>query len=161
MYTDASVSLRILYCLAVVSAVFPYGMSGWVALTLGATPRPILFMAFPLLFLVAGLWRVYRVARYPGTLGSYTFDGALKVARIVGIVGMVIAVLYLLVRLGSGPWLRSLDRSGDISTRGIASYVAGVYFAMFSGFATLGIIIFEFSRLLGFEKFANASAEDS
>jgi hypothetical protein len=107
------------------------------------------------------LWRVYRVARYPGTLGSYIFDGALKATRIVGVVGMVIAVLYLLVRLGSGPWLRSLDRSGDVTTRGIASYVAGVYFAMFSGFATLGIVIFEFSRLLGFEKFANASAQDS
>jgi hypothetical protein len=117
-------------------------------------------MAFPLLFLVAGLWRINHVARYPGTLGSYTFDGGLKVARVVGIIGMVIAVIYLLIRLGSGPWLRSLDRSGDISTRGIASYVAGVYFAMFSGFATLGILIFEFSRLLGFEKFAKASTED-
>jgi hypothetical protein len=161
MYQEPSTSLRVLYCLAALSAVFPYGMSGWVAITMGASSRPGVFLVFPILFLVVGIWRIYSVARYDSTLGSYTYDGTLKILRIVGIIGMVIAVIYLVVRLGSGPWLRSLDRSGDVSTRGIASYVAGVYFSMLGGFATIGIMVFELSRLLGFERHANTGEENS
>ena len=74
MYTEASPGLRILYCLAVISAVFPYGMSGWVALTLGASPRPVFFVALPALFLAVGPWRIYRVARYPHILSSNSPD---------------------------------------------------------------------------------------
>jgi hypothetical protein len=33
----------------------------------------------------------------------------------------------------------------------MVSRVAGVHFTTFSGIATVGIMIFEFSRLLGFE----------
>jgi hypothetical protein len=152
MYIEASRSLRTLYCLAVLSAIFPFSMSGWVAATLGAFQGGGVFVVFPIAFLGIGLWRIYVVARRRETLDSYVPDGALKIMRVVGIIGMVVAVIYLVLRLGSGPFLRSLSHTGDVSTRGILSYVAGVYFALFSGVASLGLMIFEFSRLLGFER---------
>ena len=149
MYKEASLSVRTLYCLAVLSAIFPFGMSGWVAATLGTFQVGRIFLVFPIVILGAGLWRIYVVARRRETLDSYVPDGALKVMRVVG---MGVAVIYLLLRLGSSFFLRSLGNTGDISTRGVLSYVAGVYFALFSGAASLGVMIFEFSRLLGFER---------
>lgn len=110
---------------------------------------------------IGGFARIYRVARYRNTLASYTFEGGLQVLRVLGIIGMVIAVLYLIVRLGSGPWIRALSRSGEGSTSGIVSYVFGVYFALFQGLTTLGVVLFEFSRLLSFEKQTDSAVADS
>jgi hypothetical protein len=157
MYSEPSVLLRALYCLAVLSAIYPSGMSGWVAATLGGAPS--LYRIPTLLFAALGLWRIYAVARHRHTLGSYVFPGPLKVLRVVGIVGLVIGTLYLVLRIGVAPIVRSLNEVGDSSTRGIAGYVAGVYVALLQTVVTPGIIVFELSRLLGFERYTHDDSE--
>jgi len=156
MYKAPSIGLRCLYCLAVLSAIFPYGMSSWVALTLGTAGMSRILLIPTVLFGVLGIWRIFLVARYRETLGAYVFDGALRILRVIGLIGMFIAVFYLIVRFAAPPLLRSLDQGGDVSTRGVMSYVVGVYFAMLQGLVTPGLVIFELSRLLGFERQASA-----
>lgn len=160
MYREASLSLRILYCVAVLSAVVPYGMSGWVAATLGQYRPSGIFQVVPLAVTALGLWRIYFVVRYHETLGAYVFDGAIGFTRFLGVIGMVVAALYLIVQLGYRPLMLSMEGGADASVQGIGGYVVGVYLAMFGSVASLGLWIFEASRMLGFERNASASAAE-
>jgi hypothetical protein len=45
-------------------------------------------------------------------LGSYVFPGPLKVPRVIGIGGLVIGTLYLVLRIGVAPIVRSLNEVG-------------------------------------------------
>lgn len=142
--------MKVFYCLAVASAVLPFGMSGWVAMTVGGNPMPVVPYLGPLLLLVIGIWRIYQVSRYPGTLDSYVYGGALTVLRVFGLIAMGIGVLYLVVQLGGGMLVRALVPRRTES--GVEFYVLGVYLALVSGIGPLGILLFETSRLFGFER---------
>ena len=150
MNQSASITLRWLYCLAVLSVVLPFGMSGWVAATLGGSPLQSIPFVGPIVFLVLGVWRIYLVARHPETLESFVYGGALKFIRVVGVIGMAIGVLYLVMRFAYRPIVQSLVKRPSES--GVEFYVVGVYLALVGGVAPLGIILFELSRLLGFER---------
>ena len=156
---NTSAAIRWLYCLAVAAAIFPFATSGWVAATLGGLPLQSIPFIGPILFLVIGIWRIYCVLRYRGTLDSYVFGGPLKVLRIAGIVGMGIAVVYLVARFSAGTILRSIVKTRTES--GVEFYVVGIYLALLGGIAPLAIVVFEFSRLLGFERHANSRPGNS
>ena len=150
MHHAASVQLRVFYCLAVVSAVLPFGMSGWVAMTIGPSPMPMVPYLGPLTLLLIGIWRIYQVSRSPVTLDSYVYGGALKALRVIGLIAMGVGVLYLIVRFAAGPLMRILvPRRSD---SGVEFYIVGVYLALLSGVGPLGILLFETSRLFGFER---------
>ena len=151
MAVNASWQLRLLYVLAVLSAIIPFGMSGWVALTMGQSPMPVVPYLGPIALLFVGFWRIYLVARYPGTLHSYVFDAGTKTLRILGIIAMVVGVIYLLMRFGAGPLVRLL-MGGRRTESGIEFYIVGVYLAFISGVGPLGILLFEASRVFGFEQ---------
>jgi hypothetical protein len=152
----ASVPLRVFYCLAIVSVVLPWPVSGWVALGLrGGTFS--WFMAFaPLLLLVVGIWRIYQVAAFPHTLASYMEGGALKALRILGLIAMGCGVLTMLFRIAPGLLVGALG--GQRSGMGVEFYVVGIYLALVSPLGPLGIVLFEGSRLMGFERHAHAAS---
>lgn len=149
MHDTASAQLRVFYSFAVVSAVLPFGMSGWVAMTVGPSPMPTVPYIGPLLLLLIGIWRIYQVARYPATLDSYVYGGAVKALRIIGLFSMAVGVLYLIARFAAGPLMRLGPRRSE---SGVEFYVVGVYLALLSGVGPLGILLFETSRLFGFER---------
>lgn len=151
MQVNASWKIRTLYCLAVLSAIIPFGMSGWVAATVGPRPMPMVPYLGPIALLFVGLWRIYLVARYPSSLDSYIFDVGTRALRIVGIIAMVVGVLYLILRFGAGPLMKLL-RGGRRTESGVEFYVVGVYLTFISGVGPLGILLFEASRIFGFER---------
>jgi hypothetical protein len=148
---QASKTIRWIYCLALLGAILPFGMSGWVAATLG--PSPTLFALpylGPVLFLAFGVWRIYGVARDPDLLDTYGQSRLLKILRGFGIFLMVLAVLSLVLRFSAGPIVRSFVPQR--SENGIEYYIFGVYLGILAGTGASGIVLFELSRLLGFER---------
>jgi hypothetical protein len=151
MLHTASVQLRVFYCLAVLGAVLPFGMSSWTAMTVGANPMPVVPYFGPLVLLVVGIWRIFQVGRVSATLDSYVYGGALRALRVIGLIAMGVGVLYLIVRLAVVPLLGLLvpRQSGSA---GVGFYVLGVYLWILGGVGPLGILLFETSRLFGFER---------
>ncbi len=87
MTKEVSLMTRIAYCLVVLGAVLPIGLSksGWVALTLGVGfAHPIPFIG-PILFLVGGLYRIFVVIRFPDTLHSPSASSLVALLRGAGI----------------------------------------------------------------------------
>jgi hypothetical protein len=150
MRQEASISIRWIYSLAVLSAILPFGMSGWVAATLGGGPMQSIPFIGPILFLALGAWRIYLVARHRNTLDSFVGGGVMKFMRVLGIIGMAFGVIYLVLRVSAGPLTRAIFQSP--SENGVEFYVVGVYLALLGGVAPLSVMLFEFSRLLGFEQ---------
>jgi len=154
----ASRSLKWAYVLTVLAAVLPIGLasSGWVALTTGGTPLQAIPIVGPLVFLALGVYRIYRVARVPGTLDSWQTIGVARLCRVIGVLGLYVGAIVGVLNVFSGPLLRLL--MGHHSGSGIAFYVAGVYFAMLGGIGLLALVLFEFSRLQAFEQHARERA---
>jgi hypothetical protein len=100
-------------------------------------------------FVALGIWRIVQVATRAETLDSYVYSGLVKVLRVVGIVGMVLSLVYLIFQMGFDIWLSLDSKPGHQS---MDTYVTGLYVAMLAGLTQLGLWIFEVSRLFGFER---------
>ncbi|CAN5285631.1 hypothetical protein BH09PSE6_BH09PSE6_14850 [soil metagenome] len=148
MIKKASMPVRALYCLAVLAIALPFGTSGWAALSTG---RGVGIRGVPYLLLAIGLWRIYTVIRYPTTLDAFIPHAFAKVLRIVGIIGLAFATIYLAAALFMGPLTRVL-MSGNRSGIGVEYYVVGTWLAMLGLAVPYGLVLFELSRLIGFEK---------
>ena len=152
MKNAASTSLKWVYSLVVLSAVLPVGLaaSKWVALARGGGVMSGVLFIGPLLFLALGVYRIYSVARVPGTLSSTRLEGFPLFLRRVGIfalyVGSVVAILGWL----AGPLMKLLMTQHTES--GAEFFVVGVYLSMLGGIGILGLVLFELSRLIGFER---------
>lgn len=156
MQKQASVPLRIIYCLAVFGAVSPFPISGWVMMTTGGNATvPILG---PILLLILGIYRIISVARNGSLLISQESTSILRALRVMGIIGMVLGATVAVAWPFMGQI--ALGIFGKPGDAGIAYYVVGVYFAMAKGFAPLGVIMFEASRLIGFEAHNSASTSN-
>ncbi len=150
MNIKARTSLKVAYCLVVLSAVVPFGLarSGWVTLATGGFGS-VTFLA-PLVFLALGVYRVFLVARVPSVLDSQATAGLESLLRTLGksmlYVGSFVAVLGWV----SGPLMRAfIERRTD---SGAEYFIVGMYLSMAGGIGVLGLILFEFSRLLAFER---------
>jgi hypothetical protein len=132
----------------------PFGLaaSGWVALAKG----PNLFSAVPfigpLLLVALGVFRVYLVARYPSTLSSPGVSGIAAVLRALGQAAIYIGVVATVLSWGARPLMRALMTSRTES--GAEFFVVGLYLSLVAGIGMLGLLMFEFSRLLAFERLA-------
>jgi hypothetical protein len=146
---SASLKLRWLYCLAIVSAIFPLGVSGWVTMSLGVSTLGTVPFLGPLVLLLIGLVRIYQVATDAERLDAYEVSGLLRLLRVAGIVGMSLGVLYVILQLGYRPLVSKLFIHRSES--GVEFYVVGMYIALLSGMGSLGVLLFEASRLFGFE----------
>ena len=156
----ASRSLKWAYVLTILGAILPMGLSGsgWVAATLGGSAVPLAMLPFigPLLVLGLGAYRIWLVVRRSGTLDSYEVRGPAKAFRVVGIVALYVGALIAVVNIAARPVMQAMITSPTES--GIEFYVVGVYLGLVSGVGLLGVILFEFSRLLAFE--ANGRSSD-
>jgi hypothetical protein len=151
MLVTASWPLRLLYCLALLSAMIPFGISGYVVATFGGRPTPLVPYAASIALLFLGLWRLYLVARHSSSLDSYVFDVGTRALRILGIVAMVVGVVYMLLKFGGGPLVKLL-RGGRQTESGVEFYVVQLYLTFISGVGPIGILLFEASRIFGFER---------
>ena len=152
MSIKANGYLRTLYCLALVLTLFPtglFGASGFVGLAVGGGLLGI-GMLFLLPILVAIIYRVFLVIRYKDRLDAIHVNGLTKFIRWLGILLMVLGVLGAIAILFSR--VIALGIFGQPGEAGIAYFVVGVYAYFVAGLGLPGVMVFEASRLLGFEQ---------
>jgi hypothetical protein len=158
MNTRTSLPLKISYGLVLLSMVLPFGLakSGWVGLATGGGALGIVPFVGPLVFLVLGIYRIYLVARIPGVLDSPSAKGFVSAMRAISAfllyVGAVISVLSWAAR----PLMRAFMTTRTES--GAEYFAVGLYLAMAGGIGVLGLFLFEFSRLLAFERSAEQTS---
>lgn len=151
MKTEASRSLKWLYCLTLIAAIFPSGLmgaAGWVGLATGGG----LFsggMVAVVILLAIFIYRIALVARNPHTLDAYIASTRIKLMRYLGIFLMAIGLLgsftiFLIRPLALGIF-------GQPGDSGVAFFVVGVFVYLLSSAGLLGLLMFEASRLFGFE----------
>ena len=150
MIQETSRAVKIIYCLVLLSSVLPIGLvsSGWVGLAVGS--GTLVPFVGPIVFLVIGLYRVYIVARVTTTLNAPTAVGFIAAMRRMGIFCLYIGAIHLLLGFVARPLVRALV--GVRTENGAEYFVAGVYLSLLAGIGTLGLLLFEFSRLLAFER---------
>lgn len=108
----------------------------------------------PILFLVIGLYRVASIVRRTSTLDSHKISGLALVLRKAGIVGIYIGAVVAVLNLFAGPLMKMLMTHKTES--GAEFLIVGVYLALVGGLGILGLVVFEFSRLLSFEAAARS-----
>lgn len=150
-----SAALRAAYCLVVLGAIVPVGLatSGWVAMARGPSLIAAVPFVGPLLLLALGGYRVYLVARFSTTLSSPPISGIASLIRVLGVGAIYVGVLATLLSWIGRPLMRVLMTSRTES--GAEFFVAGVYLSLIAGVGLLGLLLFEFSRLLAFERLAH------
>lgn len=142
---------KLTYCITILSVMLPFGLAGssWVRMTVGGglTLIPIIG---PLLMLFAGLARCAQVWIRPNVLDGPVVAGHLRVIQMAGI-----SLIYAGALIGIANWL-SIPIAKmfikDAGPNGILYYAIGVYLALLNSLGILGLIIFEATRLAGFEK---------
>lgn len=154
MNYQVSFWLKLFYCLTLFSVILPMGLASanWVAMGTGGNLINVISLVGPVLFLGLGLYRIHLVIWMSGTLDSPHVAGVIAMLRTVGIfciyAGAVIGILNLISR----PLVRVLITNP--SDNGVEYFVAGVYLALAGGIGALGLLLFEFSRLISFERHA-------
>lgn len=151
MKTEASRSLKWLYCLSLITAIFPsglFGAAGWVGLTTGGGlfSGGIIAVA---IFLGIFIYRIVLVARNPHTLDAYIASTRIKLMRYLGIFLMSIGLLGSITIFFIKPL--ALGIFGKPGDSGVAFFVVGVFVYLISSAGLLGLLMFEASRLFGFE----------
>lgn len=151
MLLAAPSSLKWAYSLVLLSAVLPVGLSAssWVALAQGGSFIGGLPIIGPLLFLLLGLYRIYLVAGAPGTLSLPQVRGFTLFLRRAGIFALYLGAALAILGWLAGPLMKLLMTQRTES--GAEFFVVGLYLSMLGGIGILGLILFELSRLIGFE----------
>ena len=147
--------LKVVYSLTLVALVFPLGvasMSGWVGLTLGTS----LMGSFLLPLLAIVVWRIYMVWRHPTTLVRHRAGALIGVLRAVAVVEMVVGCLAALALLLQRPIIQALG--GVRTDSGIEYYVLQLGAVMVGGLGLQGLVIYEWTRLIGMERFFREEA---
>lgn len=151
MKLEVSRSMKWLYCLTLIAAIFPtgvFGASGWMGLvTGGGLLQGGFIFVIPLLLIVG--YRVFLVTRKPHTLDSCITGKGIKALRVMGIVLMVIGMVASIGILFLKPL--TLGIFGTPGDAGIAFFAMGMWLYFFSSAGLYGLLLFEASRLLGFE----------
>lgn len=148
MYLRAPSHIRLAYILIILSAILPIGWGSWdLAMATVRNEGIYLGLTFfgPIVLFVIGTYRVFLVAKIPGTLDASETEGLRDTVRALGMVLLVVGAAFYALDLIS--WALMLALPGKFDVLGFY-----FYFPRFIALGLLGLIMFEFSRLLGFEQ---------
>ena len=141
--------IRLLYSLTLISVIFSaslFGVSGAVAMVYGigmSSGRTIIL----LLIVVASLYRIVRVVRFPPSLDVNITGIGVRMLRGTGVFLMCVGLTAVLLMIFRRPFtLLIMPNPGD---NGIGFFVVGIFLYAFSAAGWLGVIAFELARLLG------------
>ncbi|HEX3912705.1 MAG TPA: hypothetical protein VHW71_04295 [Steroidobacteraceae bacterium] len=141
--------IRWLYSLTLLSILFSVsllGVSGAVGMVygIGMSPGRTIIL---LLIVVASLYRIVRVARFPPALDVNITGLGVRMLRGGGVFLMCVGITAALLMIFRKPFtLLIFPNPGD---NGIGFFVVGVFLYAFSAAGWLGVIAFEFARFLG------------
>ena len=152
MKLEAGKWLKWLYCLTLGASIFPsgfFGASGWTALaTGGGWMRGGLLFVF-VWFAVFG-YRIFLVLRYQSTLDAFVTGRLVKFLRVLGLILMTVGLLGSMTILFLKPL--ALGIFGQPGESGVAFFVTGIFLYFISSVSLSGVMLFEASRLIGFEE---------
>lgn len=151
MKTEASRSLKWLYCLTLIAAIIPsglFGAAGWVGLAVsgGALNGGVLAMV---ILLPIFIYRIVVVVRSPHTLDAYIASVPVKLLRYLAIFFMIVGLIGSFAIFFIKPL--ALGIFGQPGDSGVAFFVMGIIIYLISSAGLLGFLMFEASRLFGFE----------
>jgi hypothetical protein len=121
----------------------------------GATPTIGVPFIGPLLLLVVGVYRCWLVLQSSGSLGSFALSGFPLLLRRVGVGALYVGGAIAVVNLMGRPLMMLLLTQRTES--GAEFFVVGYYLSFVGGLGVVGLILFELSRIVGFEKHARAT----
>ncbi len=134
MFHVASWRFKVVYVVVVVSVILPISFFPW------GSPFGMIPLA-PLAFFVLGAYRIWLVVRQPRSLDYYRTAGASHFLRTVGTAALYVgAIVAVLAR--------------PLMMLGLQFHLGGYLFlllAYVSASGPIGLVLFEFSRLLAFE----------
>ena len=151
MKTEASRSLKWLYCLTLITTLIPSGLFGAASSVGLATGGGILSGGIVALatLLAIFIYRIVVVARSPHTLDAYITSTRIRMLRSLSIFLMVIGLLGSFAIFFIQPLAMSFfSKPGD---SGVAFFVMGIALYLISSAGLAGLLMFEASRLFGFE----------
>ena len=154
MHQRASSLLKLAYALVILSAVLPIGLasSGWVGLANGGRASLGIPYIGPIVMLVIGLYRIFLVAKVPSTLDAPEIAGIGKLFRKTGVFLLFIGAIFGTLNLISRPLMLLIPP--HYTSGAPVFFVFGLYLSLLGGLGLLGLTLFEFSRILGFEQHA-------
>lgn len=152
MTQNASLPTRAAYCITLLGAILPIGLakSGWVALATGPGFVSSVPLLGPVLLLVVGLYRVYGVIRTPRTLDAAPVTGFIAFLRAAGLLLLYLGAIAAILGWAAGPLMHALMRSH--AAGGVGFFMIGLIVAVLNQIGVIGLILYEFSRLRGFEQ---------
>ena len=148
----ASFTFKVFYCLAMLGATVPFGLasSGWVRASIGGGAIGLIPAIGVILFLAIGAYRVFLVVRIPGTLDSPPAAGVAAALSAIGTLCIYVGALVTILNWTARPLMRLVITMRTES--GAEYFVVGVYLALAGAVGTWGVLMFEFSRLLSYER---------
>ena len=151
MKIEASRSLKWLYCLTLITAIIPsglFGAAGWVGLATGGGLFSGGIFALALLLAIF-IYRIVLVVRHPHRLDAYIPSTSVKLLRYLSIFLMVVGLIGSFAIFFIRPL--ALGIFGQPGDSGVAFFVIGILIYLISSSGLLGLLMFEASRLFGFE----------
>jgi hypothetical protein len=155
----ASLLIRWLYSLILISILLPAGLSGIASATLVINGLGILAVRAVVLLLVAAglIYRLVQVARFPAALAVNISGPVVRTLRAIGVLLMCVGLTAALLTLAVKPLTLLLMRNpGD---NGIGYFVVRVFLYGLIIVGWLGPPVFEFARWLG-NRATNPIAEE-
>jgi hypothetical protein len=149
MKLEASKKLKWLYCLTLITSILPtiFGASGWMGLATGNVLGPAL--VFLLFWIAIYLVRIWLVVRHSTTLDSFAPTIFTRGLRKLGIALMTLGCIgSIAIVFNKQLALAFFGKPGDA---GVAFFAMGMYLYFLASAGLPGVLIFELSRLLGFE----------
>ncbi|PHV12243.1 hypothetical protein [Chitinimonas sp. BJB300] len=132
--------------------IVPFGLaqSGWIGAATGGSAFFGISFVGPLLFLALGIYRIYLVARVPGILDSQTSTGFIAFMRVIGTLCLYFGAVVTVLGWVAGPLMRVFNTVKSES--GVEYFVVGLYLTLAAGIGVVGLFLYEYSRLLAFER---------
>ena len=158
MNRPVSLPVNVAYCLVILGAVVPVGLahSSWVRLATGSPAVTLLPFVGPLVYLLLGGYRICLVVRGPSTLGAPPASGVVAALRAIGTFLLFVGAVISVVNVAAGPLMYAF--MPRLTNSGVEYFAVGLYLAFLPPVGVLGLILFEFSRLVAFERAARRAA---
>ena len=154
MLINPSLGLRAAYCLVLLGFIIPVALSTalWPQLAQGQWRFAGVSFMLTLIMAAVAACRIYLVVRSPTALCSPRLSGGAAFVRKLGILLIFIGLVATILEWVAGPLMRTYFSSRSES--GVEFFVVAFILGMVKMTGTSGLILFELSRLLGFERIA-------
>lgn len=148
-WAETSRRLQWFYVLGLIAIVISSRHSGWVQMAIGGSWLMSLLALTAMLVIAVAVGRAVQVLRRRDRLDAPVAAGWITLLRRAGLLLLALGIVTALLQLLMVPIVRAIVPRG--SDNGIEFFIAGLALAAGSGFAPSGLLLFELSRLLGFE----------